>query len=128
MSALQEKDDCMLCSTNGDYATQSDLTTNIIEQRWDTVHSILCSYQFIDGILTDNTNHDPTLLHLACSQASVPYEIINSILQIYGKSCYLIEDEDGNLPIHIACSTPKIDLQILRLLLELSPDTGEQRK
>ena len=107
--------------------SQSDLITNIVERRWNIVESILCSYEFFDEIKTSNTTQDPTLLHLACSQAFVPYKVLENILKIYGTSYCLIEDEDGSLPIHIACSNKNIDLRILQLLFETSPDTGEQK-
>ena len=107
--------------------SQSDLITNIIEHRWNTVDSILRSNQLIQEInKTNNSSDDPHPLHIACSQSSVPYEVIVNLLHTYGKSCCLIEDEDGSLPIHIAYSTPNIDLQILQLLLETSPETGER--
>ena len=126
---MRQADGCMIFSShevNEDSALQHGIITDIMEQRWNTVYKILCSYQFIDEIKSNNTSHDPTLLHLVCSQAYVPYKIVENILQIYGKSNCLIKDEDGNLPIHIACTATNIDVQILQLLLKTSPDTGEK--
>jgi hypothetical protein len=67
-----------------------------------------------------------SLLHVACSIVpSIPGVIVKRILEVYGYLFCLVKDDNGNLPIHIACSTPGIDPMIIQLLLSLFPDTSK---
>ena len=104
--------------------SQSNLIANIVMERWLNVNSILSSISFAQQIKNQSFS-EPTPLHVVCSISSVPLEVVKSILNVYGDSCCLIEDEDGSLPIHKACSTPDLDPQIIQLLLQISPETSE---
>ena len=111
------------------------LVSNIVQQRWCDVSYLLSSidklvYQIDVGRYT--TLHP---LHAACSISSVPSEIFEKLLGItychkdqdeFTRRCPCsIEDEDGNLPIHIACSTPGIKPWMIHRLLEVSPETSK---
>ena len=54
-----------------------------------------------------------TSLHLACSSPNVPVDRIRAIIKQDTNAC-LTEIEYGTLPIHVACSTPRMDLQVVR--------------
>lgn len=102
------------------------LLDNISNQRWQAVNSILYSKEFLDEIKSlNNYAIQPTLLHVTCSIPPVPLEVIKRILDIYTENSCLIEDEDGSLPIHIACSTPGISPQVIQTLFQACPKTSK---
>lgn len=123
-----------------------DLIANIQQQRWETVRSILfahhlhfaqCQNQVQGSMnLRDNESETEELeeteeeqtttpLHLVCSISSTPLDVVDLLLKVYGTSCCFVQDEDGSLPIHHACSTPHMDTQIIRLLLEACPESSK---
>ena len=69
------------------------LTGLIIEKDWTAVMKCLTAHDF--------DNCPITILHVACSIATTPFDVIKAIIKSYPSAC-LIEDEDGSLPIHIA--------------------------
>ena len=102
------------------------LLSNILEQHWYNVNSILASRDLVvTPLMSSPRSIESSPLHIACSLPSVPVGIVESLLDTYGTSCCLMNDDDGNLPIHIACSTPDIDPLVIQTLLEASPETSK---
>eukprot|EP00551_Chaetoceros_affinis_P001869 CAMPEP_0203639400 /NCGR_PEP_ID=MMETSP0088-20131115/5163_1 /ASSEMBLY_ACC=CAM_ASM_001087 /TAXON_ID=426623 /ORGANISM="Chaetoceros affinis, Strain CCMP159" /LENGTH=144 /DNA_ID=CAMNT_0050494273 /DNA_START=110 /DNA_END=547 /DNA_ORIENTATION=- len=104
---------------------QNNLLLNIFDHKWSVVKTILGSQELIDEVRVQNII-EPTPLHVVCSIPSTPLEIIMSILHVYGKSCCLVEDDDENLPIHIACATTQTaSFEVIRMLLGAYPETSK---
>lgn len=103
---------------------QRDLIYNILNERWNAVYSILTAMTN-ESIENVEQLIQPTPLHVACSIPSIPTEIIRSLLSFYSSSSCLVEDEDGNLPIHIACSTLDIAPLVIQMLFEACPEASE---
>ena len=106
-------------------SSTTSLIANISLQRWNVVNSIISSKDFIEQNRTQSPLENPTVLHVACSIPFVPFDVIKNVLQIYGNQICLFEDDNGSLPIHLACSTPNVDPRIILLLLQSSPETSK---
>lgn len=98
-----------------------NLLRSMLDYDWDGVMRIIQSDSFINEIQQNTL----PILHIACSISMVPVAVIDMIIRIYGNSCCKRHDEDGNLPIHVACSTPGISSKIIRNLLLTSPSTSK---
>lgn len=98
---------------------------SIMSRDWNDVVNSLKSDNFVKKIEQESEIHSPSFLHIACSISAVPVEVVEGIIHCYGSSCCNIHDEDGNLPVHIACSTSGINASIIRKLLLSSPPTSK---
>ena len=118
---------------------QHRLLNSIFNQSWHDVNLILDSKEFLHEISTTRGTRkevakeeevqsvmQPCPLYAACSISSVPVEIIESILRVYGNSCCLeMNEEDAKLPIHVACVTPNICPKVILTLFQTRPETSK---
>ena len=104
------------------------LIRSICQRRWNEVESILSSRVMVDKLTVLHVQEFAASrpLHIACSINSVPITTIEKLLVICRPWFETALDEDGNLPIHIACSTKDIDPQIIIRLLKEFPKTGKK--
>ena len=104
---------------------QEQCLQHIIAQHWKLAKNLLSSPKFGDEVSMAPLHVPATLLHVVCSIPSVPEEIIFIILRLYPQACRM-EDEDGNLPIHLLCSTFFIRPELIKLLLNVCPESSFQ--
>lgn len=102
----------------------SSLLMSIVNRNWNHVKSILQSNDFLAKIRQEDILKAP-VLHVACSVGEVPTDIIDLLLHAYGNECCNAQDEDGNLAIHKACSTPGVSMNTIRKLFLISPKTSK---
>ena len=96
---------------------------DLIQQKsWEELSKLLTSSDFIQEIQDKPIENPMTLVHVACTAACVPVDIIVALFDIFPRAC-LLEDEDGSLPIHLACSTHGMSLDVIRALMTLCPES-----
>lgn len=110
--------------SSNDNGQCSNLLMSILHRNWDHVKSILQSNDFVNEIKQGILPKAP-VLHVTCSVEQVPTEIIDLIFHVYGNECCNIQDEDGNLAIHKACSKPGVSIDTIRKLFLISPKTSK---
>lgn len=130
-SNVQQDRSSIRTSTTYQYS-HDDLIHYIIEQDWNTTNHILDSNAFKERHDREaqhhegqQSNHLP--IHLISAMPSAPLQTVQRILNVYGYDTCLIEDEDGNLPIHVACSTPGVKHEVIELLFRACPHTSKYR-
>jgi len=107
---------------------EQQLIECIQSSQWESVGAILNSTEFIDEVKSScSNNYRVTALHVALSIPFVPLNVINTIITLYPGVC-LIEDEDGTLPIHLACSTPGVSFDVIRNLMIKCPQSCLERE
>jgi len=107
-------------------AMQLHILDHIRNKQWKLVKDLLSSETYVEEV-----NKNPscslelsgTMLHLACSTQSVPEDIILHLIQQNFEAPSL-EDEDGNLPIHLLCCGPGIRPDLVKLLLLSYPESS----
>ncbi len=92
-------------------------------QRWVELRSYLSSPKFSDEVTSFPKISPCTILHVACDIPSVPLDIVVSLLQVFPQAV-LVEDEDGNLPIHNVCALVTSRPDLVHLLLNACPETS----
>jgi len=85
------------------------------EQRWEMLMDRITSGNFITEIAIFSKEYPLTLLHIACTILNVPIGVILAIIKL-NPNAVLTEDEDGNLPIHLACAGG-LSLQVIKALM-----------
>ena len=91
-------------------------------RQWKLVKATIASQEFQDEVIQKPLNIPGTLLHMACSIPLVPQDVISAILHAYPQSVSM-EDEDGNLPIHLLCESA-VRPDLVKMLLVADPDTS----
>jgi hypothetical protein len=81
---------------------QEQILDHISTQQWKLVKATLSLETYWEEVTNAPMILPGTLLHIACSSPSVPEDVISALLHAYPEAVS-IEDEDGNLPIHLLC-------------------------
>ncbi len=101
---------------------QEQILDRIRNQQWKSVKDLLSSEKYWEEVRGNPLKLPGTLLHLACSIPSVPRDVISMLLHVYPHAVSL-EDEDGNLPIHLLCEV-SVRPDIINLLLSAYPESS----
>lgn len=92
-------------------------------QEWKVVRNLISSPIFDQEATCMPLEEPSTLLHAVCSIPTIPEDITFAVLNRYPQACK-IEDEDGNLPIHLACTAPDMNPRVIEMLLLTCPETS----
>lgn len=95
------------------------ITGMMREQRWEMFINHITLDNFIADVALHSEIEPLTLLHIACTIISVPKHVILAIIKL-NPNAVLTEDEDGSLPIHLACAFG-LSLQVIEALMIMSP-------
>lgn len=96
---------------------------------WKEVTSLLLSPKFRAEVQQNPRIEPWTLLHIACSLPSVSQEVVSDLIDLFPGAC-LLEDEDGNLPIHYLCApmiegtSNAIRSDLIKMLLLACPESS----
>lgn len=101
---------------------QEQILDHISTQQWKLVKATLSLETYWEEVTNAPMILPGTLLHIACSSPSVPEDVISALLHAYPEAVS-IEDEDGNLPIHLLCEFA-IRPDIVKLLLIACPESS----
>ncbi len=100
------------------------LCYNLIKaRRWAKLRSLLLLKTFHDELNLTPVDTSCTFLHVACDAPSVPLDIVVSLLEV-NQGAAKVEDEDGNLPIHIVCALAPTRPDLIHLLINAYPESS----
>lgn len=94
MSMNNESSEC--------YLYQEHFSESLRKQCWSEATSMLESPKFQREIQKNLRSEPCTILHDACYANTIPQSVIDTITQYFPELCH-VEDEDGNLPLHLLC-------------------------
>jgi len=97
------------------FSLQTRLTEMMIEQRWEILIDHIISGKAIAEVALSSKEHPLTLLHIACTIVNIPTRVILEIIKL-NPNALLTQDEDGSLPIHLAC-VGGLSLQVIEALM-----------
>ena len=119
-------EDNSIVKNHNDTADLSRLIKLMTEQKWEIVIDRITSGDFNAEItLVPSKEHPMTLLHIACTLLTIPVVVILTIIELDHHAA-LTEDEDGDLPIHLACAGG-LSLQVIEALMIGCPKSCLQK-
>ena len=102
---------------------QLHILDHIRNEQWKLVKDLLSSETYVEEVNKNSSELSGTMLHLACSTQSVPEDIVLHLIQ-QNIEAPSLEDEDGNLPIHLLCFGSVIRPDIVKSLLLSYPESS----